>query len=123
MNIFGFGPKAGSKHVHVVNPKVASGNPKTVKLLIFMIKQAIEIKRLDYHLLCPRKCCMNVVLIDEVLKVLAFISSDTILAKQILNPCDVTCPIIISLKITGIINCTDGENQLEKSMIIKMTSR
>ena len=57
---------------------------------------------LDHHLLCPMQCCMNDVLIDEVLNFLAPIPSESMHATQIENPFDATHLIIIPLKSNGV---------------------
>ena len=48
------------------------------------------------------QCCMNSVLINEVLKFLASIPSETAHAIQLENPFDATHPIIIPLKLNGV---------------------
>ena len=64
LNVYGHDPKAGLKHVHIVNAGVAHDQPKTHQVVIFVINQEIKMKGLNHHLLCPMQCCMNGVLID-----------------------------------------------------------
>ena len=68
------------------------------QVVIFLINQTIEMEELYHHLLCPMLHCLNGVLINEVPKFLAPISSETTHAKQLENPFDATHPIIIPLK-------------------------
>ena len=44
MNVFGYDPKAGSKHAHIVNATVADMEPETGHVVILLINQAIEMK-------------------------------------------------------------------------------
>ena len=99
MNVYGYGPKAGLKHAHIINAAVACTVPETGHVVILSINQVIEIKGLDHHLLCQMQCCMNCVLIDEVQKFLAPSPSETTHAIQVENAFDATHPIIISLKL------------------------
>ena len=56
VNVYGYDPKVGSKHACIVDIMVVYDEPKAD---IFLIHQAIEIKGLDHHLLCPMHCCMK----------------------------------------------------------------
>ena len=99
MNVFGYDLKAGWKHVCIIDAAIAYTEPETGQVVIPFINQAIEMKGLDHHLLCPIQCCMSVVLINEVPKFLALIPSETTHAIQLENPFDATHPIIIPLKL------------------------
>ena len=92
----------GSKHAYVVNATVAHAEPETCHVVILLINQAIEMKGLDHHLLCPMQHCVNGVVIDEVPKFLAPVPSETTHAKQIANPFDATHPIINPLKLNRV---------------------
>ena len=65
--------------------------------------------------------CMNGVLIDEVPKFLAPIPIETMHAIQVLNPFDATHPIIIAIKISGVISYvkvrTPTQNEYEDQNI------
>ena len=50
MNVFGYDPKAGSKHAHIVDAAVVYSEPKTGQAVILLMNQAIEMKSLNYHL-------------------------------------------------------------------------
>ena len=78
MNVYGYDPKAGSKHACVVNATVAYTVPETGQVVSLSINQLIEKRGLNDHLLCTMQCCMNGVLIDEVPRFLAPIPSETI---------------------------------------------
>ena len=86
VNVYGYNPKAGSKHAHIVNAAVAYRETETGHVVIPLLNQASETKGLSYHFLCLMKCCMNRVLIDEVPKFPAPIPSETTHAIQIENP-------------------------------------
>ena len=58
--VYGYNPKAGSKDACIVDAAVAYAVPETGQVVILSINQAIEMKGLDYHLLCPMQCYMNV---------------------------------------------------------------
>ena len=49
MNVFGYNPKVGSKHVCTVNATVNYTEPKTGCIVILLINKAIEMKGLDHH--------------------------------------------------------------------------
>ena len=53
---------------------------------------------------------MNAVVIDEFLKILELIPSESTHAKQIMIPFDATHPIIIPLKIFGVTTYSDVRN-------------
>ena len=99
VNVFGYNTKAGSKHACIVNAVVAYTEPKTGQVVILLINQAIEMKGLDHHPLCPMQCFMNGVMIDEVSKFLAPVPSETTHAIQLENPFDATHPIIIPFRL------------------------
>ena len=102
VNVYGFNAKAGSKHTCIVNATIAYTKPETGQAIIFLINQAIEMQGLDHHLLYPMQCCMNDVLIDEVPKCLAPVTSETMHAIHTKNPFDTTHPIIIPLNLNGV---------------------
>ena len=85
-------------HAHIVYAALAYNDSQTGQVIIFLINQALQMKSLNYHLLCPMKCHMNGVLIDEVPKFLAPIPSETTYAIQIENPFNATHQIIIPSK-------------------------
>ena len=97
----GHDPKAGSKCAPVVDATVAYTVPETDQFVL-SINQAIKMKGLDHHLLCPMQCHVNGVMIDEVPKFLAPVTSETMHSIQIENPFDATNPIIIPLKLNGV---------------------
>ena len=66
---------------------------------IFMVNQVIQRKVLDHHLIFSMLCCMKGVVIDEIIDLLAPIPIETTHAIQIMNPFDVTHPIILPLQI------------------------
>ena len=66
VNVYRYDAKSGSKYACVINPIVAYDELETDQVVIFLINQAIEMKCLDHHLLCPMQCCMNDDLIDEL---------------------------------------------------------
>ena len=72
MNVFGYDPKGGSKHVHIAYTK-----PETGCIVILLINQAIEMMGLNHHILCPMQCHVNGVVIKKVPKVLTPIPSVT----------------------------------------------
>ena len=72
------------------------------QVFILLINQAIYMKDLNYHFLCPMQCHVNGVVIDEVPKFLTPIPSKTIHAMQVNNPFNTIHPIIISLQLTRV---------------------
>ena len=66
VNVFWYDSKAGSRYACIVNAIVFNTEPETGQVDILLIKQAIEIKVLDYHILCPMQWHLNGVFIDEV---------------------------------------------------------
>ena len=79
--IFGYDPKVGFKHAHIVVAAADYDEPKMGQVVILLTNQAIEMKGLDHQLLWLVQCSMNGVLIDEVLKLLAPIHSETMYDK------------------------------------------
>ena len=118
----GYDPKSGSNHACIVDATVAYTEPETGCVVILMIKQAIEIKCLYHHLFCLMQCCMYGVLIDEVLKFLASILSETTHAKQLENPFDATHLFIIHLKLNEVSSYYE-EHQLNMSIRARISSR
>ena len=102
LTFYGYDPKTGLMYGCVVNATVAYTVPETGQVVILSINQAIEMKGLDQYFLFPMQCCMNGVLIDEVLMFLAPIPSETTHAIQIENLFDATHPIIIPLKLNRV---------------------
>ena len=117
MNVYGYNPKAGSKHARIVNAAVAYTFPETGQVIILSINQAIKMKGLDNHLLCLMQCCMNGVLINDFPKFPAPTPSEIMHAIQVENPFDATRPIIIPLKLNGVTSL------LKKSMTTRKSSR
>ena len=107
VNVFGYYPKAWSKHAHIVNATVASTKSETGKVVILLINKVIEMRSLNSHLLSQIQCCMNGVLIDEVPKFLASIPSDTMHYIQIVNHFNAAHSIIIPLKLNGVTSYFD----------------
>ena len=83
VNVFEYNPKAGSRLACIVNAAVAYAKAETGHVVTLYINQAIEMKDLDHHLLCPMQCCMNGVVINEVSKYLAPIPSETMHVIQL----------------------------------------
>ena len=65
VNVCEYNPKARSKHACTVDAAVAYDESETGQIVIFFINQAVKMKGLGHHILCPMHCCMNGVLIDE----------------------------------------------------------
>ena len=73
---------------------VADTEPETGQVFILLINQVIEMKGLNHHPLYPMQHCMNGVLIDEVSKFPASITSETMHAIQLENYFDAMHPIL-----------------------------
>ena len=87
VNVFGYDPKAESKHANLANVAVAYMEPETSQVVIILIIQVIEMKSHNHFLLCLMQCCMNGVLIDDIPKFLApilSVSTHTIQLKTLL---------------------------------------
>ena len=78
---------------------------------------------LAHHLLCPKQCCLNGVVIDKVLKFLAPILHETRHALQLQTPFDATDPIIIPLKLNAVTSYfkvrTPTQEEYENKNILK----
>ena len=70
VNAYGYDPKLGLKHAHMVDAAVAYDQPVMDQVLIFLINQAIE-------MICLIKYHMNCALINELPKLLEPIPSKT----------------------------------------------
>ena len=82
----------------MVDTTLAYTEPEIGQVVILLTNQAMAVKDLDHYLLCLMQCCMNGVIIDEVAKFLAPISSETMDAIQLDYSFDDIHPIIIPLK-------------------------
>ena len=76
-----------------------------------LINQVIEMKGLNYHLLCPMQCCIDGALIDEVPNFLVPSPSETTHAIQTVNPFNATHPLIIHWKLNGVTDYFKWENK------------
>ena len=77
MYVFGYDHRVGSKHAFIVDFTVTYDEYEKGQVFILLIHQAMEVKGLNHHLLCPMQCCMNGTVIDEVSNFLAPIPSET----------------------------------------------
>ena len=102
MTVFGYNPKAGLRHVHIVDATIAYKVSETGQLVTLVVNKAIEIKGLDHHLLCLMQCHVNGVLINEVPKFLVPIPHEKMHAIQLENPFDATHPIIIPFQLNRV---------------------
>ena len=100
VNIFGYDPKAVSKHACILHALVIYDKSKMGQVYIHLICKEIEVKGLDHHPLCPMQYLMNAVAIDEVPKFLAPILSETMHAIQIMDPFIANLAIIITWNIS-----------------------
>ena len=75
-------------------------------------------KGLNHNLLCLMQHCVNGVMIDEVPTFQTTIPSKTTCAIQIENSIDSTHPIIIPLKLNGVIGYFEVRKQSSKGTII-----
>ena len=96
-----------SKNSHLVDTTVAYDESETGHVVMFLIHQAIEMKGLDHHLLCPMQCCMNGVLINEVPIFLEPIPIETMHAIKIENSFHAAHPTIIALKLPRVTSYFD----------------
>ena len=53
VNVFGYNPKAGSKHAFIVDANGTYDKPETGQLFILIINQAVEMKGCDHNLFVP----------------------------------------------------------------------
>ena len=97
-----------------MDPTVAYDQPKVGQVGIFLIHQAIEMKSLNHHFLCPMQFYMNGVLINEVPKFLSFVLRETMHAIQIVHPFNVTHQIIIPLQLNGLNSYFDVRKPTKK---------
>ena len=51
--VIGYDPKAGSKYGCIFGVTVAYNKSETIQAFILLINEEVEIKGLNYHLLCP----------------------------------------------------------------------
>ena len=82
-------------HVGKVDTTIAYDESEIGQVVIFLINQAIKMKSLNHHLLCPMQCSMNGVWIDDVLNLLAPVSSENMHEIQIMIPFNAPYQIII----------------------------
>jgi len=102
VNVYGFDPSDGSKSARIVDAAIKYISPFTGEKFILMINQAIEIKGLDHHLLCPMQCRLNGARINELPKFLADLPTLETHAIQLSDPDDPTHPLLIPLKVHGV---------------------
>ena len=110
VNVYEYEFKAGSKHACKVNATVVYDQPELGQVVIFLFNQAIEMKVLNHHPLCPMQCHMNGVLINKVPKFLAPVLSETVHTIQIENTFNAIHPIIFSFTVNGVTSYFDMRN-------------
>ena len=81
-NVYNYDPKDGHTSAKTVDSMVGYQDLQSGQKFILMINQAVCIKGLDNHRLCPMQCCLNDVHISEVFKFLAESPSVTAHAKE-----------------------------------------
>jgi hypothetical protein len=99
-----------SKTYKTVSGVVAYNNPQTGRMLHLIINQAIHIPHLDHHLLCPMRCCVNDVIINNLLKFLAANLTDQMHALTINDPTNPLQPVILSSILRGVTSLLNVRN-------------
>ena len=97
-----------------INVTVVCGQLKMVQVFFVMTNNAIEIKCINYHLLCPMKCSSNGVMINTAYKLLAPVPSEAIYAIQVHNTFNAIQQVIISLMITVVTSFFDVMKPTQK---------
>ena len=95
--VYSYDPRDGHRSAKTVDIAVGYHDPQSGKKYILMINQAIHIKGLENHLLCPMQCHLNGVHISEVSKFLADSPSVITHAIQLADPSDAAHPLTILL--------------------------
>ncbi len=83
---------------------VAYDDPQTGRTIHLIINQAIHIPHLDHHLLCPMQCCVNDVIVNDLLKFLAADPTDQTHSLTLTNPDNPLQPVILPLTLRGVMS-------------------
>ena len=97
VNVYSYDPKDGHRSVKTDDAEVGYQDPQSGQKIILMINQAIHVDGLVNHLLCPMQCHLNGLHISEVPKFLAETPSETTHAIELVDPFDVTHPLVTLL--------------------------
>ncbi len=92
----------GSKTYQTMSGVVAYDDPQTGRTLHLIINQAIHIPHFDHHLLCPIKCHVNDVIINNLPKFLATDPTDQTHALTLTDPDNPLQPVILLLILRGV---------------------
>ncbi len=82
----GYDPSLGTKIYATVSEGLAYDDPTTSKVYHLVINQAVHIPHLDHHLLCPMKCQVNDMVVDNTPKFLTSDPTDHTHALTIKDP-------------------------------------
>ena len=102
VNVSGYDPKTGSTECPTITGAVAYDDPFTGQTYIFVYHQAISVKSLRVHLMCPMQHRVNGVRISETPKFLADAPTSKTHAIEVDDPLDPSEPLIIPLQIKGV---------------------
>ena len=102
VNVYSYNPKNRHRSAKTVHATVGYQDPQICQNFILMINQAIIINSLENHLFCPKQCCLNGVHISEVTKFLDESPSMTTHTIELVNPSNVTHPLLILLQLSGV---------------------
>jgi hypothetical protein len=85
-----------------VSGVVAYDDPQTGRMLHLIINQAIHIPHLDHHLLCPMKCHVNGVTVNDLPKFLATDPTDQTHALTLTDPNNPLQLVSLPLNLRGV---------------------
>ncbi len=91
-----------SKTYQTVSGFVAYDDPQTGRTLHLIINQAIHIRHLDHHLLCPMQCHVNDMIVNNLPKFLAAEPTDQTHALTLTDPNNPLQPVTLPLTLRGV---------------------
>ncbi len=100
--VVGYDESLRSKTYQTVSGVVAYDDPQTGRMLHLIINQAIHIPHLEHHLLCPMKCRVNDVTVNNLPKFLAAEPTDQTHALTLTDPNNPLQPVILPLALRGV---------------------
>jgi hypothetical protein len=98
----GYDESLGSKTYQTVSGVVAYDDPQIRRTLHLIINQAIHIPHLDHHLLCPKQCRVNDVIVNNLPKFLAADPTDQTHALTLTDPENPLQPVTLLLSLRGV---------------------
>ena len=85
MEVYSYNARDGCKNIISVGAAISCIDQHTGSKYILALNEAMHMKDFANHLICPMLCCLNVVVVNDIKKILVKHPSETIYAPQVAN--------------------------------------